>query len=77
MRRDWLKQIREKRGMTQAAVARELGVKRLAVVRWEAGEATPSRSTQFKLAAVLGRKVLALFDADTAATLDSPTEAAS
>ena len=40
---------RKKKKMTQAALAKEIGVSRISVVRWETGESYPSIAILLKL----------------------------
>ncbi|WP_079168107.1 helix-turn-helix transcriptional regulator [Streptomyces colonosanans] len=48
-------QLRVAAGLTQAEVAHAIGVKRVAVARWEAGVAKPHRSNRLKYAHFLRR----------------------
>ena len=49
-----LREIREERGVSQAALARHIGVGRRSVVRWESGESSPSPLALGALAAFFG-----------------------
>lgn len=48
-----LKKQREKRGITQAELAKKLGVTQEAVTKWETGRNKPRASTLIKLAEIL------------------------
>ncbi|MEU5499494.1 helix-turn-helix transcriptional regulator [Streptomyces griseofuscus] len=48
-------QLRVAAGLTQEEVARAIGVKRVAVARWEAGLTKPHRSNRLKYAHFLRR----------------------
>lgn len=45
-----IRELRKKAGLTQASLARELGVKRETVAQWERGENKPRAATLLKLA---------------------------
>ena len=49
-----IKEFREKKGITQSELAKRVGVTQSAVAKWETGGFTPSTSTLFALADVLG-----------------------
>ncbi|MFF4393277.1 helix-turn-helix transcriptional regulator [Streptomyces sp. NPDC001552] len=49
------RQLRLAAGLTQAEVAEAIGVKRLAIVRWEAGAAQPHRGNRLAYAHFLRR----------------------
>jgi transcriptional regulator with XRE-family HTH domain len=49
-----LRELRESAGLTQHALAEKVGVQRLSVARWEAGNREPSWSNVLALAAALG-----------------------
>lgn len=49
-----MKELRERRGLTQAQVADKLNVDRSAVAKWEAGDSTPLKKYRPKLCALLG-----------------------
>ncbi|WP_316959641.1 helix-turn-helix domain-containing protein [Streptomyces sp. TRM68367] len=48
-------ELRIAANLTQAEVAEAIGVKRLAVVRWEAGQTQPHRGNRLKYAELLRR----------------------
>lgn len=52
-----LKEAREAAGLTQDALARELGVGRSTVAMWETGEALPRAGKLPELARILGCSV--------------------
>lgn len=54
-----LRSLREKAGLTQEQLATAAGLKRLAVVRLEAGARRPTFDTVQALAAALGKKLRA------------------
>ena len=62
-----LKELRKLRGLSQSALARDLGLSQQAVCKWETGRSTPDPQTLAELAAyfhvsadhLLGRKVRA------------------
>ncbi len=56
-----LKRLREKAGITQAALAGALGVKQQAVGKWERGDGYPRAELLPKLAAALGCEIGELF----------------
>lgn len=49
-----MKELRERRGLTQAQVADKLNVDRSAVTKWETGDSTPLRKYRRKLCELLG-----------------------
>lgn len=49
-----LSELREKRGLTQAEVAEELGVSRQAISRWETGKIKPSTDNLRRLGKLYG-----------------------
>lgn len=49
-----LKNLREKKDYTQAALAMELGVSQQSVAKWETGKALPRGEMLIKISAVLG-----------------------
>lgn len=57
-----LKQLREKAGLSQRALALRLGVQQQAICRWETGEAWPRSWLLRPLAGELGVPVDALLD---------------
>jgi len=57
-RRDWLKDLRERAGLTQLATAGRLGVTLRAVQQWEGAERDPSRENVFALAREFGQDVI-------------------
>lgn len=56
-----LKRLREKAGITQAALAGALGVDRTTVTKWEIGRSFPRAELLPKLAAVLGCEIGELY----------------
>jgi transcriptional regulator with XRE-family HTH domain len=55
-----IKTLRESKGLTQAQVAKEVGVSQQAVVQWEAGDTAPRGKNLLKAAEVLGTDVKTL-----------------
>lgn len=49
-----IKELRERKDLTQTELAKRVGVTQSAVAKWETGGFTPSTSTLFSLADVLG-----------------------
>lgn len=49
-----MKEIRERRGLTQAQVADRLEVDKSTVSKWESGDSTPLRKYRCKLCELLG-----------------------
>ena len=49
-----MKELRERRGLTQAQVADRLNVDKSAVSKWESGDSTPLRKYRAALCEVLG-----------------------
>ena len=49
-----IKELRERRGLTQAQVADKLNVDRSAVTKWETGDSTPLRKYRPALCELLG-----------------------
>jgi transcriptional regulator with XRE-family HTH domain len=49
-----LRELRERKGLSQEGLARQVGVGRDAVWLWEKGRRTPALDTAAKLAAALG-----------------------
>lgn len=64
---------REARGLTQAALAKLLGVSRSAMSQFESGQIQPSATTAHDIARALG----VAFDEITASGGDEPEQAAS
>jgi putative transcriptional regulator len=62
-----LRAAREKRGITQAALADQLGCTRQALSAWERGINVPSLEARRAIAAALGRRVTSLFPEPVAA----------
>ena len=52
-RRDIMKKIRKKKGLTQIEIANLLGVKQSTVAMWETGKSIPGTNTLIKLADIL------------------------
>lgn len=52
----WLsmKELRERRGLTQAQIADQLNVDKSSVSKWESGDSTPLRKYRRKLCELLG-----------------------
>lgn len=65
-----LRRLREKKGITQAALAGALGVKPQAVGKWERGDGYPRATLLPKLAEVLGCEIGELYagEADAGGT---------
>jgi DNA-binding XRE family transcriptional regulator len=64
-RRTWLKDLRERAGLTQAGLARMVKVRRLTIIRWEKGASKPDPETIYgPLAAALGAEVVLRFEAE-------------
>lgn len=57
MVRNWLKELRNKQGLTAKALAGKLGVSLRVVFAWEAGEKTPGGANLVALARELGPDV--------------------
>ncbi len=57
-----IKTLREAKGLTQAQVAKEVGVSQQAVVQWEAGDTAPRGKNLIKAAEVLGTDVRTIKD---------------
>ena len=55
-----IRELRERRGISQSELARRMGVKHPSVVQWETGKAMPAKLP--KLAEVLGVEIGELFD---------------
>ena len=49
-----MKELRERRGLTQAQIADRLNVDRSSVSKWESGDSTPLRKYRRKLCELLG-----------------------
>lgn len=56
-----IKELRQAAGLTQADLARRVGVNKCAVCRWDSGKAMPRADKLPQLAAVLGCTVAALY----------------
>lgn len=56
--REWLRDLRKAKGLSQADVAKQLDVTYQAVSGWEASSSSPSRANALALAELLGREVL-------------------
>ena len=61
MNNEMFKKLRLERGLTQEAIAKELGVTREAVSRWEAGVSSPRTEFLPKLSQLLRCKIDELF----------------
>ena len=77
MRRQWLKERREKRGLSQVEFARVLGVSRLTIQYWERGMRNPSSLQRAAIAEHLGSDLLSKFSAEDRVRLHAPKEEAS
>ena len=62
-----IKKLRERKHLTQSALARLLGVERSTVNNWEQGVGKPSRDLLLPLAKVLGTTTDFLLESDKAA----------
>lgn len=49
-----MKELRERRGLTQAQIADRLNVDKSSVSKWESGDSTPLRKYRQKLCELLG-----------------------
>ncbi len=49
-----MKELRERRGLTQAQIADRLNVDKSSVSKWESGDSTPLRKYRRKLCELLG-----------------------
>lgn len=49
-----MKEMRERRGLTQAQIADQLNVDKSSVSKWESGDSTPLRKYRRKLCELLG-----------------------
>ena len=56
--------LRDKAGITQMALAHQLGVSRQAVTRWESGDTTPSMDKLKALAKIYGVSLLQAAEAE-------------
>lgn len=61
-KRDWLKALRKKCGHSAAFVGGSVGVSADSVFQWEAGLTRPDTGNLFRLAKLLGVKVLEEFE---------------
>lgn len=52
-----IRELRERRGISQSELARRMGVKHPSVVQWETGKAMPAAAKLPKLAEVLGVEI--------------------
>lgn len=59
--RSWLKDLRQRKGLTQEGLARELDATLSAVQNWEGGRAVPNARLKQALALELGDEVLEHF----------------
>lgn len=73
--RSWLKELRERQGMSQRELAEALGVSRTIVQCWESGQ-KPTDDNKVALARVLGSEVLAGFHAELQAEATATGDAA-
>ena len=62
-----IKELREKKGLSQAALAGKMNVSQQAVARWESGVAMPKSESLPKLADVLDCSIDALYGRDESA----------
>lgn len=67
---DKVKLLREKSGMTQAELARKLGVTRSGVNAWEMGITTPSTQYVVELSLLFGVSTDYLLDMPSGVTID-------
>ena len=67
---DRIKALREKKGLTQAALARKLGVTRSSVNAWELGISVPSTQYLVELACIFGVSTDYLLNLDTTASIN-------
>ncbi len=66
MRAKWAANLRAARktaGLTQMALATELGTTQQAIAKWESGKGTPRDETRWRIAAALGVSVYDIFEA--------------
>lgn len=61
-----LKHIRKEKGLSQEALALDMGVSQQSVAKWESGKSLPRASTLTHLAQVLGCSVDELLDCNAA-----------
>lgn len=69
--RNHLRTLREQRGLTQAALADQIGVSRQTVNALETGRYDPSLPLAFRIADLFGRPIEAIFD-PTEVPADAP-----
>lgn len=67
---DRIKALREKKGLTQAELARKLGVTRSSVNAWELGISVPSTQYLVELACIFGVSTDYLLNLDTTASIN-------
>jgi len=67
---DRIKEIREKNGYTQSALARKLGISRSAVNAWEMGVSVPSAQYLVELSKLFDTSTDFLLDINRAETID-------
>lgn len=60
-----IRSLRESRGLTQGALAEQLGVSRQTVNALETGRYDPSLPLAFKLSALFAQPIEAMFDPET------------
>lgn len=66
MRAKWAANLRAARkaaGLTQLALAAELGTTQQAIAKWESGKGTPRDETRWRIADALGVSVYEIFEA--------------
>lgn len=63
-----IRSLRESRGLTQGALAEQLGVSRQTVNALETGRYDPSLPLAFKLSALFAQPIEAMFDPETTDT---------
>ena len=66
MERLHIRELREAAGITQEALAMDLGVSRVAVVQWESGKKNPQASKLPQMADLLNCTIDQLFGRETA-----------
>ena len=61
-----IRELRERAGLSQAELARRMGVKRPSVIQWELGQSYPTADKLPRLAEVLACTVDELYEKSTA-----------
>lgn len=70
MARENLAAARKRRGLTQAALAEQVGIRREAYKRYEGGQQTPNVELAIRISQALGTPVEVLFSASPSPVLD-------